>query len=154
MPWCGWLGKVNDMTKINIDDDKWQTLATCSGADINLFFDDNRDERDVLFELCDNCPVHEQCLAHALVAEDYGYWAKTTPEDRKKMRKRLGIVLKRPEDRLDKSESVCGTDKGYRRHLRQNRLVGINEVMCEPCLNAHVLYNKMQYSKRKQSLFL
>ena len=143
------------MIEINIDDDKWQTLATCSGADINLFFDDNRDERDVLFELCDNCPVYEQCLAHALVAEDYGYWAKTTPADRKKMRKQLGIVLKRPEDFHDKSKSVCGTYKGYRRHLRENKILGHKGVTCEPCLEANVVYNRESYFKRKaQGVFV
>jgi hypothetical protein len=55
---------------------------------------------DKVVEVCTTCPVKDSCLEHALKVENFGYWANTTPGDRRKLRKRLGIRLSLPQDLL------------------------------------------------------
>ena len=43
--------------------------------------------------ICIDCPVFNECLNHALKYEEYGYWASTTPLQRKAIRKKEGIEL-------------------------------------------------------------
>jgi len=73
----------------------WQLSAACRERDAALFFHpDNergeaRDARIVAAKhICRTCPVHTQCLRHALdTREPYGIWGGTTEDER-----RAGVV--------------------------------------------------------------
>ena len=51
-------------------------------------------ENKMAMNACNVCPEMEKCLKWALQHEDQGIWGGTTPNTRRKMRKKLGIVLK------------------------------------------------------------
>lgn len=83
---------------------EWRPLANCLGTDTELFYKQEMargipvSERAI--SLCLTCPVIEPCLQYALDHEDYGYWAGTTSRERRAMRIKLKITLRRPEVRL------------------------------------------------------
>ena len=84
-----------------IIDYNWQADAICNG----MAPEDGTQEEHIMYptmgrivpqevyDMCARCPVNEQCLAHALKYEEYGFFAGTKPMDRVKMRKELGIQL-------------------------------------------------------------
>lgn len=45
--------------------------------------------------LCNECPQREACLMYSLEWEPYGIWGGHPERERAKMRRRLGIVLRR-----------------------------------------------------------
>lgn len=52
--------------------------------------------RALLNSMCNSCPMREPCLMWALHHEEEGFWGGSNPEERKRMRKRMGIKLKTP----------------------------------------------------------
>jgi WhiB family redox-sensing transcriptional regulator len=75
----------------------WTNRAACGDADPAIFFPDltepyPRDVLDAARDICSRCPVHAECHAHALDAETEGIWAGTTPRDRRRIRKSLGLA--------------------------------------------------------------
>ena len=46
--------------------------------------------------LCSTCPFKYPCFDYALRHEEYGFWGGYTEEERKKMRKAMGIKLDNP----------------------------------------------------------
>lgn len=81
-------------TSINF---KWQNDAACKDMSLVSYepFYPNRGrsaEKDT-GNICNSCPVKDQCLDHALKYEKYGYWGGTNARQRIKMRKDLGIEL-------------------------------------------------------------
>lgn len=105
-------------------------------------------------EACGNCPVKSKCLNHALTYEEYGYWAGTTPNERKAMRKEMGIevininalflnsqyveesnrikeTIPKIKGRGIRKVAQCGTRSGYNAHLRKK------EPTCDACKAAH-----------------
>jgi len=46
--------------------------------------------------LCNSCTSQQGCLMWALHHEREGYWAGTTPEDRHRLRRQMGIRLRVP----------------------------------------------------------
>ena len=68
----------------------WQIHSACRGVDSTVFFHPDfergteRATRDATAKtLCHNCPVMDQCRAHALrVQEPYGIWGGLTAQDR------------------------------------------------------------------------
>lgn len=65
----------------------WWEDALCAQVDPELFFPDkggsNRDGKAV----CSRCTVKDLCLQEALAGDwgDFGTWAGTTPQERRKM---------------------------------------------------------------------
>lgn len=55
-----------------------------------------RQTRALMDSLCNDCHAHDACLLWALFHEDQGYWAGTTPPDRERMRRELGIKVSVP----------------------------------------------------------
>ena len=52
--------------------------------------------RNMLINLCNDCHMREACLSWAIRHEDHGWWAGTTPTDRKYLRRQMGIRLETP----------------------------------------------------------
>jgi WhiB family transcriptional regulator, redox-sensing transcriptional regulator len=77
---------------------RWRGRAACRGADPELFFREGvvgepgvTRAPGVTLEakaICRGCPVRNDCLAHALSADEkYGIWGGTTPTVRKAIRR-------------------------------------------------------------------
>ena len=66
-----------------------QTLkenGACNGLDPNRFFTENTKEQKELKEICDNCPVEQQCLEYALEQKvNHGFWGGKSERERKRL---------------------------------------------------------------------
>lgn len=69
----------------------------CRGVGSDVFFEQTTAARAQARALCTACPIREACEAWAVAFEEYGYWANTTPGQRKRMRRQLAVGLVRPE---------------------------------------------------------
>ena len=56
----------------------------------------SRATKALLKGMCGDCHMREPCLMWAIKHEKDGFWAGTTPEDRIKLRRQLGITLQSP----------------------------------------------------------
>lgn len=72
----------------------------CREIDPELFFPTSfinmrTKDRATLNDMCGACHMREPCLMWAVRHEDEGWWAGTTPADRMRLRKKLGVRLER-----------------------------------------------------------
>lgn len=82
------------------DEWEWQEQGNCVGVDVEVFFlptmargADKAYRESVAKQVCEGCPVIQECLAHALrVPEDYGVWGGTTPEERAELLGRTLVI--------------------------------------------------------------
>lgn len=80
---------------------KWTGDEPCRQIDPEIFFPSSfmglqgADKR-LLVDMCNSCPSREPCLMWAVRHEAEGWWAGTTPNERKRMRRQLGIHLDTP----------------------------------------------------------
>jgi WhiB family redox-sensing transcriptional regulator len=74
----------------------------CFGKNTEHFYIDDREKgqtkknKKLLMDakiMCSTCPFLDQCRMYALKREKYGVWGGTTPQERDKLRKVLGITL-------------------------------------------------------------
>jgi WhiB family redox-sensing transcriptional regulator len=70
--------------------------GSCVGVDTELFFPEHSinqhsDQMKKVKQLCDECPVLQACLTYALHVDVDGLWAGTGINQRKSLRKELGI---------------------------------------------------------------
>lgn len=81
------------MTQPNM---QWTTKANCKGTPTHLWYthNNNKTNQQTLNQICNTCPVQQQCLTHALHWEPAGTWAATTPQQRNQLRKKHNITLK------------------------------------------------------------
>jgi len=89
----------------------WHDQAACKGHDTNAFFVDEFEEPETierLRRLCAKCPVFTQCASHALVWEEFGYWANMTESERRVTKRRLGIVRRSVSRASAKGDSYEG----------------------------------------------
>ena len=93
---------MNDST-VNYN---WQEAAECAKMDLNLFYPSHgyKYAKEAV-RACSICPVKEECLQHALKYEEYGYWAGTTPSQRARIRKEIGIKITSVTHNHEKSEN-------------------------------------------------
>lgn len=67
---------------------KWRREAACQGLDSEMFYNPDRFNEGKV--ICDFCPVRISCLAYALtIREQYGVWGGRTPEERRKLARRI-----------------------------------------------------------------
>lgn len=69
----------------------------CRGVGTDLFFEQTAAARAQARTLCTGCPIRAACQDWAVAFEEYGYWANTTPGQRKRIRQQLAVELVRPE---------------------------------------------------------
>jgi WhiB family redox-sensing transcriptional regulator len=71
----------------------WAEEAACKDSPPEMFFFTRSDlDRHRLTKLCNGCPVRADCLDHALVAEEVGWWGGTDDNDRKRLLRQLPQV--------------------------------------------------------------
>lgn len=82
-------------------DTSWMADAACKDHPIDLFFFDERVDRERLKDaraVCGPCPVWRQCLTYAIeIPVDFGIWGGFTPRERE--RKRVQARRPRPRQR-------------------------------------------------------
>jgi WhiB family redox-sensing transcriptional regulator len=101
--------------------------AACAGENVNTFFPDMPNSRAVDAKaICKTCPVINECLQHALVSNEQGVWGGTTDNQRRHLRRSLGI--ERPKVRPE-----CGTTAAYAAHTR------FGEPPCALCRKANAV---------------
>lgn len=66
----------------------WRRRAACRGIDAEVFYPSTDDETDAApaKAICEQCPVREPCLEHALASrEREGVWGGTTERERRRI---------------------------------------------------------------------
>jgi len=108
----------------------WGSSAACRGMDADLFYPEGRGAVIPLavIEVCEGCPVIEQCRTYALHHEAKGHWGATSAYQRLRVRQATGIRLKTPES---VEPAPHGTDAAYQRHQR------VGDLPCPACTEAH-----------------
>ncbi len=105
----------------------WMEQAACAGENVNTFFPDMPNSRALAAKaICKTCPVVDQCLQHALVNNEQGVWGNKTENERKKLRRKLGI--EKPRYRPE-----CGTTAAYAAHSKAG------EEPCASCKRANAV---------------
>jgi hypothetical protein len=76
----------------------WWESAACRHLPTNLFFLERWEQgtHQAAAEACLDCPVYAECFDWAIVHELEGYWAGTTPEARRRIRRAQNISYRRP----------------------------------------------------------
>lgn len=70
----------------------WYDHAGCRGVP-HLMFPRTETEAAVAVQLCTDCPVQPECLAHALThGELFGVWGGLTEYERDRIRRRRVVV--------------------------------------------------------------
>ena len=75
------------------DDNAWRNRSLCRDSNPELFFPGGAtgmalDQIEAAREVCEVCPVAEECLEFALATnQEAGVWGGTTEEERRKLRK-------------------------------------------------------------------
>ncbi len=86
----------------------WREQAACIGYPSGMFFPTDSDDLPVACErLCERCPVRKECLDHGLAHEPEGIWGGMTANQRRRMRKRLGIRVSTPNNWSLRAETTA-----------------------------------------------
>lgn len=71
------MSNLIDALGLDKDNLKWYQLAACSGADIDLFYDNYESDKEVakqIDEMCLHCPVIKQCYNEGVKNKERGVW--------------------------------------------------------------------------------
>jgi hypothetical protein len=102
-----------------------------------------RDETTILAarEICDNCPVLDDCRAYALATgEPAGIWGGLTEPER-------AVIRKRAQRRRKGGRILvpCGTEAAYHRHIRRK------EPVDQACQDAAAAAQRKRYARRQRA---
>jgi hypothetical protein len=88
-------------------------------------------------QLCRSCPKLNECRDWGLRYEEFGVWGGLDPNQRKRVRKELGIKFSALLPSSKAAHNNCGTNAGYYALLKasENR-----QVWCSKCREAHKVY--------------
>lgn len=75
----------------------WRNDSACQDADPALFFPERGASTEPAKAICMTCPVFDPCWEAGL-REKSGIWAGTSERERRRIRRRLGIVLPEIDD--------------------------------------------------------
>lgn len=75
----------------------WHDKGACNKMDPSFFVPEGVEALNRAKSFChtSGCTVREQCLAFALHTQEHGVWGGTSPGDRKRMRRQLGVSLRK-----------------------------------------------------------
>jgi len=72
---------------------EWHLRAACRGQGPDDFVRGPRSDYGKTVELCQSCPVRQQCLEYALTDDSImGMWGGTTDVDRREIRRRRRVA--------------------------------------------------------------
>ena len=108
--------------------------GSCVGINTELFFPDNgtnqhSDHMKTIQAMCAECPVRKACLTYALHVEVYGIWAGTGVNQRRLLRRDLGIKAVQIQTQYT-SDAMMGQSKSAKeaRARRARRLAEKEQV--------------------------
>lgn len=79
--------RAKDRPKPKVADLGWMDRAACRGEDINIFFVERVEDVRPALQICDDCPVQEECLDYALVHNiQVGVWGGLSARQRRRLR--------------------------------------------------------------------
>lgn len=79
--------RAKDRPKPKVADLGWMDRAACRGEDINIFFVERGEDVRPALQICDGCPVQEECLDYALVHNiQVGVWGGLSARQRRRLR--------------------------------------------------------------------
>ncbi len=71
----------------------WVEEALCAQTDPEMFFPDKGSSNTAAKKICAQCPVITECLDWALRHQEIGIWGGQSANQRKELRRKLGIRL-------------------------------------------------------------
>ena len=109
----------------------------CIDAPTEWFYPDETGQKvhPNAVELCEECPVKDECRTHALTHEEYGYWAGMTAAERNRIRDRFNIRLQPLDSYTREPRAACGTERGWQWHRRHFE-IPVRDF-CPECADAH-----------------
>lgn len=100
----------------------WRDRANCRGMDTELFFPSRGEGLEIARATCAACDVRAICAEQHL-GERVGFWGGMSERERRRERRRRGVIGKPP--------ARCGTNSGFHRHR------ALGEQPCDECRAAH-----------------
>lgn len=108
--------------------DLWRKEALCIGLPLTTFFPESAESNLPAKKICQECPVRIDCLDYAIATtQDFGIWAGTTSEERKKIRRMVNrgkgleeALIEVETKRRGRSKTV--TKKSIREAMRELEL--------------------------------
>jgi hypothetical protein len=81
---------VTYATKIDKKDTLWYDQANCIGSDTESFFGETRGATysPEVKKICNSCTVQNDCLNFAVKYRVQGYWAGTTEQQRRRLKRK------------------------------------------------------------------
>ncbi len=74
----------------------WKSKGECVGVDQDIFFPERGASTRLAKAVCRRCNVQEECLEYAVNnGEKFGIWGGLSERERRAIRKKRGIVLKK-----------------------------------------------------------
>ncbi len=101
---------------------QFENEANCASVDPEIFFPKNRGGYDfmpALKTICGSCYAKDECLDYAVRHSVTGYWGNTTEQQRRTIRRKLGI---KPEPLLEREREYDLSDDSSRRS------VGVSDI--------------------------
>ncbi len=95
----------------------FENEANCASVDPEIFFPKSRGGYDfmpALKTICGSCYAKDECLDYAIRHSVMGYWGNTTAQQRRAIRRKLGI---RPEPLLEREREYDLSDDSSRRSV-------------------------------------
>tara|TARA_R100000278_G_C5361113_1_gene125411 strand:+ start:260 stop:565 length:306 start_codon:yes stop_codon:yes gene_type:complete len=74
----------------------WKNKGACVGVEQDIFFPERGSSTRLAKAVCRRCEVQEECLEYAVNnGEKFGIWGGLSERERRAIRKKRGIVLKK-----------------------------------------------------------
>jgi len=90
----------------------WRDRAACRGTDLGLFFPGRGESAEPAREVCAGCPVQQPCLDYAIShAITSGIWGGLTERDRRALRSRHTVAVRRNRDAAIAAAAAAGYSK-------------------------------------------
>lgn len=132
----------------------WADQGECRKVAPQLFFQEPvaKEAR----EACERCPVWKECQTWAIHNEMWGYWGRTTAQERKRLRSKLNISIGFASPIPPTGYKIRhGTPAGYKAHLRMGQSPVPKEqggCGCWEAWSALNARNKLKTKKRKDEM--
>lgn len=110
----------------SVSDTSWMDRAACIGADLDIFFDDERIRTGEYQQFCSTCPVRAECLKYAERSrERHGVFGGLTAVQRGTARRKTTAPSKKPGKPLGEYETAYAErfnfDLVNRRQIKRRR---------------------------------
>jgi WhiB family transcriptional regulator, redox-sensing transcriptional regulator len=90
----------------------WRDRAACRGTELSVFFPGRGESAEPARQVCAGCPVRQPCLDYAIShAITSGIWGGLAERDRRALRSRHRVAVRRERDAAIAAAAVAGHSK-------------------------------------------